>query len=78
MDSLSGFSIAVLFTVPFLYLLSLYGFYGFYGSSCRWPHTLDWAGRRKEIFSKTRACIREIGGRLHTLSDGYTMVSRTD
>lgn len=72
MDSLSSLGALVLFPVAFLYFLQLCG------PSGRWSDTLHWAGRRNELFSKTRACIRELAGGLHALSDGYTSVSHNE
>lgn len=38
------------------------------------PQSVPWAGLRSEIFSKTRACIREFSAGLHTLRIGYNQV----
>lgn len=42
------------------------------------PRSIHWAGRRKEIFSRTRACIREFASGLQTLKDGYATVNLLD
>lgn len=39
------------------------------------PGSIPWAGRRKEIFSMTRACIREFNSGLQILKDGYATVN---
>lgn len=38
------------------------------------PHSVPWVGVRKEIFSKTRACVREFTAGLRTLKAGYNQV----
>ena len=40
------------------------------------PQSVPWAGLRKEVFSKTRACIREVTAGLRTLKIGYNQVSK--
>lgn len=39
------------------------------------PQSVPWAGRRNEVLSKTRACLREVTAGLRTLKDGYNQVS---
>ena len=38
------------------------------------PQSLPWAGLRKEIFSRTRANMRELTAGLRTLKIGYNQV----
>ena len=38
------------------------------------PQSVPWAGRRVELLSKTRACIREFTAGLRTLKIGYNQV----
>ena len=38
------------------------------------PHTLHWAGRRDQIFSKLRACIRELFAGFTSYESGYAKV----
>ena len=38
------------------------------------PSSIPWVGRRNEVFSKLRACIREVFAGLRTLSEGYVTV----
>lgn len=40
------------------------------------PQSITWAGLRKEVLSKTRACIREVTAGLRTLNLGYSKVAR--
>ncbi|PZD24822.1 CypX, Cytochrome P450, partial [Pyrenophora tritici-repentis] len=40
------------------------------------PDTLPWVGCRDEVFSRTRACIRELTNGDRTRIDGYTKYSR--
>lgn len=44
-------------------------------ASIRLPGSIHWAGRQKEIFSMTRACIREFNSGLQNLKDGYATVN---
>ena len=39
------------------------------------PASLQWAGRRDEMFSATRACLRELKAGDSTLIEGYSKVS---
>lgn len=39
------------------------------------PDSLPWAGTRKQIFSKTRACCREAFVHLNSMKSGYEKVS---
>ena len=41
------------------------------------PHSVPWAGVRREMFSKTRACVREFTAGLQTLKAGYEQVCET-
>ena len=38
------------------------------------PKSLQWAGRRREVFSRARACIREMFAGLQSLISGYDQV----
>jgi hypothetical protein len=44
------------------------------GGSGGYPDSLPWTGRRQEIFSKTRACLRQYVRGFADLKSGYLKV----
>lgn len=40
------------------------------------PQSVPWAGLRREVLSKTRACVREVTAGLRNLNIGYNKVPK--
>lgn len=68
MIAVSNFSALVLSLGVLLYLGRTWP------ASSRLPASINWAGRRNEVFSKARACVREFTAGLRTLAEGYATV----
>ena len=68
MDNISSFSLILASAITLIYLAH------FKVMMARLPQSVPWAGLRKEVFSKTRANMRELTAGLRTLKIGYNQV----
>ena len=68
MDILSSFGMILVSAITLIYLAH------FKVMMAKVPQSVPWAGLRKEVFSRTRANIRELTAGLSTLRSGYNQV----
>ena len=71
MDILSSFSMILASAITLIYFAHIKYM------MARVPQSVPWAGLRKEIFSRTRANMREVTAGLRTLNIGYNQVSES-
>lgn len=72
MDSVSTFKVLIVVFALMLFCLRYPP-----KASSRLPDSLQWAGRRDEIFSLTRAYLRGFFAGVEVIKEGYVKVSRT-
>ena len=68
MDILSSFGMILVSAITLIYLVH------FKVMMAKVPQSVPWAGLRKEVFSRTRANIRELTAGLSTIRSGYNQV----
>ena len=71
MDRLSSFSMILASAITLIYFAHIKVM------MAKVPPSVPWAGLRKEVFSKTRANLREVTAGLNTLKIGYNQVAES-
>ena len=69
MDNLTSFSVILASAITLIYFAHIKVM------MAKVPQSVPWAGLRKEVFSITRANLREVTAGLNTLKIGYNQVS---
>ena len=71
MDILSSFGMLLASAITLIYIAHIKIM------MAKVPQSVPWAGLRKEVFSKTRANMRELTAGLSTLKIGYNQVAKS-
>ena len=71
MDILSSFGMILASAITLIYLAHIKVM------MVKLPQSVPWAGLRKEVFSRTRANMRELTAGLRTLKIGYNQVAES-